>query len=443
MIVEFTFGNFRSFKNVETFSMVAAPLKSKNKEIDILNTFKAGTIKLLRSKAIFGSNASGKSNIIKAITLVITLLRNSVKDDQLVEKFAAEYFALDEEGKAKPLFFQIVFLHDGTQYRYGFSLQGKDIIAEWLFSFTGKTDVYLFKREGMDVKVNDKRFFEAKKFQGLTGKGDNEIFRSNSLFLSSVAAMGVLKAQDIMNALSVRTTVLQGIDENYMSDATLKQVTSEEGNKEILELLQSADFNISSLEVLQDEVDASVIPKEVLQRFPGKEVKKFKTVEFKSRRAAYNTQLEKIGEVEKNFEYFESEGTKKFFLLGAILLRTLRSGNTLVIDELDARLHPLLTKKIVSLFHSETTNPHEAQLIFVTHDTNLLKPSFLRRDQICFVDKDRFGSSIIRTLIEYKGIRNDASYDKDYLQGKYKAVPFLNQVKKVVESKVLNNESKN
>ena len=292
----------------------------------------------------------------------------------------------------------------------------------------------------MEVKVNEKRFAEAKKFQGLTEKGDNEIFRPNSLFLGSVSAMGGLQAKEIINSLTTKTTVLRGIEESYMSDATMRELKSENGKKEILDLLQSADFNISGLEVVEDEIDGSEVPKEVLQQFSGREVKKFRRIEFRSKRLVYNNQLEKVGEIDNNFDHFESEGTKKFFLLGAILLRTLRSGNTLVVDEMDSRLHPLLTKKIVSLFHSDTTNPHGAQLIFVTHDTNLLKSSFLRRDQICLVDKDKFGSSTIRTLIEYKGIRNDASFDKDYLEGKYQAVPYLNHLKQVIESKVLDNE---
>lgn len=440
MIVEFSLENFRSFKNLDTLTMVAASLKSKNKEIDVSNTFEAGKISLLRSKAIFGPNASGKSNIIKGLLVMITLLKNSVKDEQIVEKHALEYFALDEEGKEKPLFFQVVFLNKGAQYRYGFSLQEKVIVAEWLFQLTEKTEVYLFKREGMEVKVNEKRFAEAKKFQGLTEKGDNEIFRPNSLFLGSVSAMGGLQAKEIINSLTTKTTVLRGIEESYMSDATMRELKSENGKKEILDLLQSADFNISGLEVVEDEIDGSEVPKEVLQQFSGREVKKFRRIEFRSKRLVYNNQLEKVGEIDNNFDHFESEGTKKFFLLGAILLRTLRSGNTLVVDEMDSRLHPLLTKKIVSLFHSDTTNPHGAQLIFVTHDTNLLKSSFLRRDQICLVDKDKFGSSTIRTLIEYKGIRNDASFDKDYLEGKYQAVPYLNHLKQVIESKVLDNE---
>ena len=108
-------------------------------------------------------------------------------------------------------------------------------------------------------------------------------------------------------------------------------------------------------------------------------------------------------------------------------------GNTLVIDEFDARLHPNLTKKIVQIFNSIRTNPKGAQLIFVTHDSNLLNANVLRRDQICFVDKDKLGVSSLRTLVEFKGVRNDASFEKAYLNGEYGAVPFLNRFEQIFE----------
>jgi len=113
-------------------------------------------------------------------------------------------------------------------------------------------------------------------------------------------------------------------------------------------------------------------------------------------------------------------------------LDNLHTGNQLVIDEFDARLHPLITREIIRLFNSTETNPRHAQLIFMTHDTNLLDKDFLRRDQIWFTEKDRFGASHLYSLAEFK-VRNDASYGKDYIQGKYGAIPFLGDLRRIVE----------
>jgi AAA15 family ATPase/GTPase len=131
----------------------------------------------------------------------------------------------------------------------------------------------------------------------------------------------------------------------------------------------------------------------------------------------------------------EAEGTKKIFGLSPYILAALEFGGTLIIDEFDAKMHPHLTRKIVELFHSPSTNLNNAQLVFITHDSNLLDPHLLRRDQICFVQKDKNGATELYSLVEFKGVRNDASFEKDYLQGKYRAVPTnLNQLEALFEN---------
>ena len=121
----------------------------------------------------------------------------------------------------------------------------------------------------------------------------------------------------------------------------------------------------------------------------------------------------------------ESEGTKKLFALAGLLFFILQNGNALIIDELDARLHPLLTKAIIQLFNSNETNPNNAQLVFTTHDTNLLTNKIFRRDQIWFTEKDKYGATDLYSLAEIKNIRSDASFEKDYITGRYGAIPFI------------------
>ena len=142
-----------------------------------------------------------------------------------------------------------------------------------------------------------------------------------------------------------------------------------------------------------------------------------------SSRTQFDSNLKAVGKSEFSFGIQESEGTKKMFELSPFIYRSLKEGFPLVVDEFDSRFHPLLTKKIVELYNSSENR--NSQLIFTTHDTNLLSPDLLRRDQIDFVEKDKYGASHLYTLVEIKGVRNDASFEKDYIQGKYGAIPFL------------------
>lgn len=128
----------------------------------------------------------------------------------------------------------------------------------------------------------------------------------------------------------------------------------------------------------------------------------------------------------------ESEGTKKLFSLAGPLMDTLKNGRILFIDEFDARLHPLITYEIIRLFNSNKTNPKNAQIIFATHDTNLLSNKLFRRDQIWFAEKDKGGATHLYSLAEYK-VRNDASFENDYIQGKYGAIPFIGDLKQLFE----------
>ena len=129
----------------------------------------------------------------------------------------------------------------------------------------------------------------------------------------------------------------------------------------------------------------------------------------------------------------ESDGTQKIFNYSGVITTTLMSGMALFLDEFDARLHPMLTKKIVEMFNSPILNKNGAQLIFVTHDTNLLDNTLLRRDQIYFTEKNKMQETVLYSLADFKGVRNDASYEKDYISGKYGAIPFLGDFEKLFQ----------
>lgn len=417
MIEEFSFGNFWSFKEMQTLNMTAAKIKSKNTRLDSANLILVeDELSLLKSKAIYGANASGKSNVIKALGTFIRIINDSVKNEEVLEMI--ESFQLSTESMDGPSFFQIIFRLEGIRYRYGFEADYESIKNEWLFSTPKSREQILFIREGDQIgDINQKHFEEAQKSIDLSG-GEGQIFRNNSLFLSSLASFGFGKvSKKLIEAISSISVVSglghpggYGLAGDFLNDSVKKNF--------ILDFLKKADVGIEDINAIELKGDnlPKDFPEDVKQEFKNRRI-------IISNRIRYDDKLNAVGKSEFAFAAQESEGTRKMFELSPFIFKALKEGTTLVIDEFDARFHPLLTKKIVELFNSEGNK--KSQLIFITHDTNLLSADLLRRDQIDFVEKDRYGASHLYTLVEIKGVRNDASFEKDYIQGKYGAIPFL------------------
>ncbi|EDN68548.1 RloA [Beggiatoa sp. PS] len=149
------------------------------------------------------------------------------------------------------------------------------------------------------------------------------------------------------------------------------------------------------------------------------------TVEIKTEYAKYDKDLNSVGNIDFDLKKDESIGTQKFFSISAPILDTLKQGKVLLIDELDASLHPMMTRFLIKMFHDTEVNQHNAQLVFVTHDTNLLDSSLFRRDQIWLSEKDKYGATDIYSLAEFKNVRANENFEKNYLQGKYSAIPYL------------------
>lgn len=417
MIEEFNFGNFWSFKDEQTLNMTAAKIKSFHPSIDKRNVIEIDDkISLIKSKAIYGANASGKSNIIKALVTFIRVVTSSVKDDKILN--IIEPFKLSVEKLKEPTFFQLVFRIKNTKYRYGFEADEKSIKSEWLFYTPNKREQTLFIREEQDIlEVNDKHFEEGSKFISLLDDDENTIFRTNSLFLTSLASFGFGKmSKSIIKEIS-SIIVINGLGHSGMYSTAGDALDDLNKKKFILNFLKNADTGINDIENI--EITKDNLPEDADDDFK-KEFKKGNIIV--SSRSQYDGK-KRVGNVPFILSGQESEGTIKMFELSPFIYNALNEGRTLIIDEFDSRFHPLLTKKIVELFNSESNK--NSQLIFTTHDTNLLSSEILRRDQIDFVEKDKYGASHLYTLVEIKGVRNNASFEKDYIQGKYGAIPFL------------------
>ena len=418
MIEEFSFGNFWSFKDIQTLNMTAAKIKSKNTELDQINIFSINKdIALLKAKAIYGANASGKSNVIKALVTFIRIIKDSVKEERALGLI--DSFQLSTDTEDKPTFFQLIFRIGKTRYRYGFEADDKAIKSEWLFSTPNKREQALFIREDKSiVDINQTHFKEGVMYQKLFENSKDPIFTDTSLFLTHLSSTGFGKlSKEIIKTIS-GISIISGLGHRGMYGVAGDSLSDSIKKKFILNFLKNADIGINDLDTV--EIANENLPDNIEDEVK-EDLKKGKIIV--SSRTKFNAELKSEGKSDFSFGMQESEGTKKMFELSPFIYRSLKEGTPLFIDEFDSRFHPLLTKKIVELYNS--TENKKSQLIFTTHDTNLLSSDLLRRDQIDFVEKDKYGASHLYTLVEIKGVRNDASFEKDYIQGKYGAIPFL------------------
>ncbi|MDB9524761.1 ATP-binding protein [Oscillatoria sp. CS-180] len=426
MLIEFSVGNYRSFKERVTFSMVAANLVSKDKSIDVNNTFDVDEeLKLLRTAAIYGANASGKSNLARALSFMKWFMVNSSKETQSTDEISVEPFRLSTATEGKPSYFELAFLMDGQRYRYGFEVTQERVISEWLFYVPNIRETNLFERQIDAIKSS--KVYNADGLQKRT--------RSNALFLSVSAQFNVKLAEKILEWLTDKLNIISGLhDEAYLS-YTVKCFVDNKNKLDIVQLIKNLDLGISEIQVEQEDVTIDSLPGEMPD-----ELKKIivKAGGGKATSIGISHQKFDADGNHKSIEEFdlashESEGTKKAFALAGPIITALKEGEILIIDEFDARLHPLLSLAIVKLFNSREINPNNAQLIFMTHDTNLLSNKIFRRDQIWFAEKNRYSATDLYSLAEYK-IRNDASFESDYIKGRYGAIPYIGNLNHLIES---------
>ncbi len=428
MLIEFSVGNYRSFKEQVTFSMVAANLVSKDKSLDTTNIFAIDQkLKLLKSAAIYGANASGKSNLAKALSFMKWFMVNSSKETQSTDEISVEPFRLSTETEGKPSYFELVFLMDGRKYRYGFEVTQERVISEWLFYVPNLRENKLFDRKLNNIKLS----------KNYDADGVQQRTRSNALFLSVSAQFNVDLAEKILEWITDKLNIISGLHDEAYLNYTVRCFINNKNRADIIQLIKKLDLGISEVQVEQEDFTIDSLPDEMPDELKKLITKvgggKATSIGISHRKFDADGNYKSIEEFD--LESHESEGTKKVFALAGSLITALKEGEILIIDEFDARLHPLISLAIVKLFNSEEANPNNAQLIFMTHDTNLLNNKIFRRDQVWFTEKNRYGATDLYSLAEYK-IRNDASFESDYIKGRYGAIPYIGNLNHLIESNV-------
>jgi hypothetical protein len=382
-----------------------------------------GKYKLLPLTIFYGANSGGKSNFLMAIYTMWNMIMYSVRLND-GDSLPYDPFELDETSRLQPTLFEIQFIKDNALYRYGFEYNKEEVVSEWLYEKRhGEKENELFVRSRDFIEVSSKKFPE--------GKGKENLTNSNRLFLSLVAQLKGEKSNSVIGWFR-KCNVLSGINSESYEGFTLKM---------FLEHLNGADqaqefFKTLQLGFTKFSVNKVDIPKDFFKNAP-------ETIKLQFEKVATENFVESItthkvydeggfivGERDFYKNKMESEGTKKVIELSGPIFDTLNEGKTLIVDELDAKLHPLLTRNIVLLFMDPEKNRHGAQLIFATHDTNLLDLEIIRRDQIWFAEKDKIESTDIYSLVEFKyengsKVRNDRDIKRDYIRGRYGAIPFI------------------
>lgn len=403
MLIRFSFKNFKSFKNENCLDMEATSLKEHE-----YNVAKIDNGEYLKVSAIYGANASGKTNVLQAFDYMKKriLVSDDSKKNSPIDEENVYSFMINND----PIALEVEILAKNNKiYKYGFEVLKDTIISEWLFEKRVNKFYSIFERENNNVSMKPNKI------------SDLVNIDERTLFLNIYSKID-RNNEDFSNVYDwfVNSTYLDLGNPNFErfinNRVSLKILSDENYKKELLKFIKTFDSGIEGIKTTPDSIEAvksnnGIIDIEVIHKGEKGEVK---ALPF----------------------YLESNGTRKMFHLFDFFMDALKNGMVLFVDELDAKLHPLLTRYIINLFHNSDTNKGNGQLIYSTHDTVNLNKDTFRRDEIWFAEKDKDGISEIYALSDYileddknagKKVRNDATYNKDYLTGRYGAIPVLEE----------------
>ena len=450
MLIRFTVENFLSFKDEVEFSMI--PGKVRKHKNHILTNNNPNDIRVLKSGVIYGANASGKSNLIKAMNFAKTLIVNGTSPKQTIPVMP---FLFDSESEEKLSRFQFELKHQNKSYIYGFELNFKEIHTEWLYEIRPTTELLIFERattgdgqvkvEFDNTAINNKK---DKDFLEFTAMGT----RPNQLFLTESMERNLPHFQDIYNwfdntlVLLFADTAIQSIALTFIGGETFRQ--------QFRNIIRLFDLGIDDIELIEQDFDDDTrlpefiktqlkqnilesqrgTPDQTILQFPQNNIliRADKHNHLTSLKFLTIHPIQHENRVARLELHQESDGTQRLFEIMPALLDLLNGqrNRVFVIDELDRRLHVQLSRKILELFLNSQTN-HNSQLIVTTHESSILDLDLLRRDEIWFIEKDNIGASSIYSLEEFAP-RHDMDIRKGYLNGRFGAVPIIKSLDSIL-----------
>jgi AAA15 family ATPase/GTPase len=426
MIISFSVQNYRSIYQKKTLEMTASKLSKKESVLEsYFSPINYNKLPLLKSAVIYGANASGKSNFLKAMYLFKMLIVDSI-DYKVGAKLPFEPFRLFKNADQKPTSFELDFIaNDNIRYVYGFTYNVDEILEEHLISFEKKQRKNIFTRE------KNKGISFGKTYKGQR-KSLEEQLLSNNLFLTKAANSNNEILHGVYKYFAGGFNVFMS---SNIGELFSKQKSLEDNyyKKHIGDFLKAADTGIESFYVKKRDISSLKIP----EGFPNELKEKFTNdYSLKANVSHYVcTEISDMSESEfENISFSESvewdmdeesSGTRKLFGLSGVIIDILNEGTQLIVDEINNSLHPDISKFLVNLFNNKRSNPKNAQLIFSTHDTSLLSSEIFRRDQIWFTEKNPCGVTDLFSLCTFdkNKVRSEVPFDKWYLSGRFGAVP--------------------
>ncbi len=413
MLKEFKFGNFRSFKEIQTLSM--EPMSISRPDLDCFNISELKKERILKTAVVYGHNSFGKSNIFKAIEDMLDVIKNCTNPSYKVN---IDCFKLDDFSRNNPSFFELTIVLGEITYRYGFEILGNKVHKEWLYKKNIR-EVNVFNREGTSsesIKPSTS-YSSLKKYIKFT--------RDEELFLSSIVKLNEQgELRTLYNYILSDIKIISGDSINKSTTSFILSDRSWYRDK-VIKAMQSADLGIEDIEITEEEEDIESLPsyyrnylKERLSGELGDKnalIRMYETFKHK----VYDKNNKQIGVESFSVDESESQGTIKLYSLIGPIIDALENGYVLFVDELDSKLHHLITKYIIDLFHDLSININNAQLIFNTHDMYLLKENIFRKDQVYFTDKNKYGESTLYSLGDFKGLDNKANILSHYLAGNF------------------------
>ncbi len=450
MLLQFMVANFRSFKDETLLNLV--PAKSRIHPDHILTDEAAGKrVQAVPFAAIYGANASGKSNLIKALAFAQELIVKGTRGEDSIPVIP---FRLDVKTSEAPARFEFVLKHEGVLYTYGFVVSSHVVQEEWLFAVVKSQEIRLFERvtsEGKaHVEIGDHLAKTGKEKQRLEFVAEGT--RPNQLFLTEANERNVTELKPIMQWFQTKLKIIS--PESFYSTLTLRAESDKEFMEYLARLLQLADTGIEDISVNAEPLDLErLFPdlpeddrKLLRDALTDAEMGSVSTTYgkgfFAIRRQAKDEpllltlktrhQCKGMKSVDFNTRE-ESDGTQRLMHLAPILFGAWKTNAVFIVDELDRSMHPLLCRFVVEAFlKGVTENKAGSQLLVTTHETNLLDLDLLRRDEIWFVEKDKGGGSHLGSLSDYKLVRSDLKLSKGYLNGRFGAIPFIGDARKLV-----------
>jgi len=423
MLIHFSVSNFKTFKTKATLNLIASNYDKETREEENVMQIPDFGLRILKSAVVYGANASGKSRFMDAITFMKNFVIRSSTERLKGDPINVDLFRLATDTENGSAEFEILFLHNNEMYRYGFEISKQAVLAEWLYHRPKTKEIEIFYREGQRFEFHVKRFPKGHTL------AKEDLVRENALLLTVAAQFNDQLSGEITDWFK-KLKVISGLQEHRYQGFTMDKTEDVIQKKMILELLAAADLGIQ--DIILERVDPDNLPanmpnrlKELIRKKVSEDNTEFISDILTTHRR-YDADNKYVGDTNFSLEDDESSGTFKFFSLTGPVLDALEQGYPLFVDELDSKLHPNLVCKLVELFNSATYNPRNAQLIFNTHDTNLLSSGLFRRDQIWFTEKDRYGAAALYSLSDFKSeVRRTENFESNYIQGRYGAIPFL------------------